>query len=152
MYLYAKHPFVCLSMSEWGDVPHNSRHLMRVAQGRGHRVLYVETIGLRAPRLDRRDALKILRRLRRLARPLRRVERGFWVLSPVAVPGAPRLTAALMRAQVLGAARALAPERRRRRALRRRAPERRPRRRAEARPADDGDARVVARAGRPRGG
>src|SRR3954451_17226571 len=77
---------VCFSMSQWSDVPHNSRHLMRVAHERGARVVYVESVGLRPPTLTAKDAKKIARRLRRMLRPLRRVAPGFWVLSPVAVP------------------------------------------------------------------
>src|SRR5437879_3824065 len=77
---------VCVSMSEWGDVPHNSRHLMNVARDRGYRVLYVESLGLRSARLTGRDLRKIGRRLRRTVHPLRRVAPGYWVMTPIAIP------------------------------------------------------------------
>ncbi len=81
-----KRSIVCFSINEWGDVPRNQVHLMRVARERGHRILYVETVGLRRPELTTRDARKIFRRARRMLRPLRCVRDGFWVLSPIAVP------------------------------------------------------------------
>jgi glycosyltransferase involved in cell wall biosynthesis len=81
-----RRPIVCFSMSQWSDIPHNSRHLMRVAHSRGSNVLYVESIGLRNPQLTRRDLSKIARRLRRMLAPLRKVADGYWVLAPVALP------------------------------------------------------------------
>src|SRR4051794_1669190 len=81
-----RRPIVCFSMSQWSDIPHNSRHLMRVAHSRGSNVLYVESIGLRNPQLTRRDLSKIARRLRRMLVPLRKVADGYWVLAPVALP------------------------------------------------------------------
>ncbi|MDQ3875108.1 MAG: glycosyltransferase [Actinomycetota bacterium] len=103
---------VCFSINEWGDVPRNQVHLMRVARSRGYRVLYVETVGLRRPELSRRDVGKIIRRLRRAARLVRRVDDRFWVLSPVALPvhgfrGLDRVNRLLLGLQVLAASRAL---------------------------------------------
>lgn len=77
---------VCFSINEWGDVPRNQVHLMRVAHDRGYSVLYVETVGLRRPELTLRDVKKIARRIRRLLRPIRRVDDRFWVFSPISFP------------------------------------------------------------------
>lgn len=106
---------ICLSLSEWGDVPHNSRHLMNEAAGRGYKVLYVESIGLRAPQLTGRDAGKLARRLRRLLRPLRRAGGSFWVYTPFALPfhGSPlveRLNVTLLSLQLRVVKRALGLE------------------------------------------
>ena len=49
-----RRPIVCFSTSQRSDIPHNSRHLMRVAHSRGSNVLYVESIGLRNPQLTPR--------------------------------------------------------------------------------------------------
>jgi len=73
-------------MSEWDSMPHNSKHLMREAARRGYTVLYVDPIGLRRPKAQRKDLQKIGRRLRRARRPLVLREEGIWSLSPVALP------------------------------------------------------------------
>ena len=66
----------------WTNKQHTAVHLEKL----GYRVLYVETIGLRAPMLAARDVARMARRLRDgLASP-RRVSDGIWVLSPLALP------------------------------------------------------------------
>jgi glycosyltransferase involved in cell wall biosynthesis len=55
----------------------------------GHRVLYVESVGLRAPRMEVQDLRRIARRLMRAFRPPRRVADRLWVWSPLLIP-APR--------------------------------------------------------------
>jgi len=67
----------------------NAQHLMwRLAER--HRVLYVNSLGLRAPRADARDLRKIARRLRALARGAARPDpdRPLHVLSPINLPPA----------------------------------------------------------------
>ena len=77
---------VCLPINEWSGLPVNSHHLMREAASRGYRVLYVDPIGLRRPRLARKDVAKLRRRLRQLLRPLSSVAPGVWRLAAVGVP------------------------------------------------------------------
>lgn len=78
-----------LSTADW-DHPlwTNKQHVARSLAALGHRVLYVESLGLRAPRRQSRDGRRILRRLRRALMPPRRVEPNLWVWSPLAIPGA----------------------------------------------------------------
>ena len=67
----------------------NAQHLMWRLSAR-HRVLYVNSLGLRSPRADRRDLRKIARRLRALGRGPRRpdAQRELYVLSPLSLPPA----------------------------------------------------------------
>jgi len=51
-----------------------------------NRILYVESVGLRAPRLDGNDLARIGRKLLRFFRPPRRVDASFWVMTPLAIP------------------------------------------------------------------
>lgn len=51
-----------------------------------NRILYVESVGLRWPRLDKNDLSRIGRKLTRFLRPPRQVSKGFWVVTPLAVP------------------------------------------------------------------
>jgi glycosyltransferase involved in cell wall biosynthesis len=76
-----------LSTADWNN-PFwtNKQHVAQKLARRGFRVLYVESLGLRAPTVSARDARRIARRLARAARPLRRVEENLWVFSPLALP------------------------------------------------------------------
>ncbi len=92
----------------------NAQHLMWRLSAR-HRVLYVNSLGLRPPRVDRRDLRKIARRLRaagaRLARP--DAQRFLHVLSPLSLPPgmAPGPGSLLLAAQIRGAMKRLAFDR-----------------------------------------
>jgi len=81
---------VLLSTADW-DHPFwtNKQHVARSLAQLGHRVLYVESVGLRPPRLDAQDLRRVFRRLRRGLQPPRRVEPLLWVWSPLLIP-APR--------------------------------------------------------------
>lgn len=80
---------VLLATADW-DHPFwtNKQHVARTLADLGHRVLYVESVGLRAPRLEGQDVLRIWRRLRRGLRPPRRVAARLWVWSPLLIPAA----------------------------------------------------------------
>ena len=81
--------FIVLATADW-DHPlwTNKQHTAMSLAALGHRVLYVESLGLRPPRKGAADLPRILKRLRRVARPPRRVQRGIWVWSPLVLPGA----------------------------------------------------------------
>jgi glycosyltransferase involved in cell wall biosynthesis len=105
----------CLGFGEWdAELWTNQQHLMaRLA--RSNRVLFLESLGLRQPRLAGRDLRRMARRVERAAAGPRAVD-GLQVLSPLVIPlhGRPRirtLNAALLRAQVGRAARSLGFER-----------------------------------------
>jgi glycosyltransferase involved in cell wall biosynthesis len=81
---------VLLSTADW-DHPFwtNKQHVASALVELGHRVLYVESVGLRPPRLEVQDLRRIGLRLLRGLRPPRRVKEGLWVWSPLLIP-APR--------------------------------------------------------------
>jgi glycosyltransferase involved in cell wall biosynthesis len=75
----------------------NKQHVACSLVELGHRVLYVESLGLRPPRRGpggpvavqaRSDRGRIWRRLRRGLLPPRQVRPGLWVWSPLVIPGA----------------------------------------------------------------
>lgn len=53
---------------------------------RHNRILYVESVGLRPPRLDKNDLTRIGRKLTKFIRPPRQVHQRFWVVTPLAIP------------------------------------------------------------------
>jgi glycosyltransferase involved in cell wall biosynthesis len=78
-------PIVCFAHDFEGD-PTSKTHIMRILSRRGSRVLWVNSIGLRRPRVSSRDARRILDKLKRGVRPVREVEPGLFVASPLALP------------------------------------------------------------------
>jgi glycosyltransferase involved in cell wall biosynthesis len=76
---------ICVGFADWDtELWTNQQHLMsRLA--RDNRVLFVESLGLRAPTLAGRDLARIARRVRRGVAPPRAAD-GLHVLSPLVVP------------------------------------------------------------------
>lgn len=86
----ARRDVVILSTADW-DHPFwtNKQHVASAMVQLGNRVLYVESVGLRAPRMEAQDLRRIARRLLRAFRPPRQIVDGLWVWSPLLIP-APR--------------------------------------------------------------
>jgi glycosyltransferase involved in cell wall biosynthesis len=106
---------VCLGFAEWdAQLWTNQQHLMsRLAKG--NRVLFLESLGLRQPRLTGTDLVRMARRVRKALAGPRSVD-GLHVLSPLVIPlhgrrGIAPLNAWLVRLQVGRAARKLGIER-----------------------------------------
>jgi glycosyltransferase involved in cell wall biosynthesis len=103
-------PIVVAASAAWETpAPVNAHQLARRLAARGHRVLFVESVGLRppAPLASGQDLRRVLTRLRGALRGVREVEPRLWVLSPV-VPlvGPPALRALALRVVARGVARA----------------------------------------------
>jgi glycosyltransferase involved in cell wall biosynthesis len=81
-------PVVCFSTADWDTLlPTNKHHLMRRFAARGARVLFIETLGTRAPKLGSGvDLARMARRLGRAFEGPRRRERRLWTLSPLVRP------------------------------------------------------------------
>lgn len=75
---------VCFA-NDWAGDPLSKKHIMR-RLARRHRVLWVDSLGNRAPRLDGRDLRRILNKLGRFLTGPRQVEPNLWVLTPLALP------------------------------------------------------------------
>jgi glycosyltransferase involved in cell wall biosynthesis len=78
---------VLLSTADW-DNPFwtNKQHVAVELARRGHRVLYVDSLGLRRPSASAQDLGRIARRLLKGLRPPRRVRERLWVWSPLVIP------------------------------------------------------------------
>ncbi len=94
--------FVVFS-DDWGRHPSSSQHLFRrIAQD--HLVLWVDTLGLRAPKADRFTLFRGVEKLRKWARPLRKASENLWVFRPVMLPVAGEGLLARLNAQMTSAA------------------------------------------------
>jgi glycosyltransferase involved in cell wall biosynthesis len=78
---------VCVGFNDWdAEVWTNQQHLMTRLAASGHRVLFVESLGLRRPQLTAgRDVRRLIRRARAGVAPPR-VRDGVNVLSPLVLP------------------------------------------------------------------
>lgn len=79
---------IIYSTADW-DNPFwtNKQHVAKQLSERGYNVLYVESLGLRAPTLKMADAQRVLKRLKKFAQGLRTISPTLTVLSPLAIPG-----------------------------------------------------------------
>jgi len=79
--------FVIISTADW-DNPFwtNKQHVAKTLVSLGHRVLYVESLGLRRPSITKSDGYRILKRLQKVSKGIRQVEENIWVVSPFSVP------------------------------------------------------------------
>jgi glycosyltransferase involved in cell wall biosynthesis len=123
--MYAAHPrfhnsnrqdsprdVVILSTADW-DNPFwtNKQHVAAQLAAVGHRVLYMESLGLRRPCARGRDLARMAARLGRAWAGARQVRPNLWVVSPLALPwhgrGAGGLNRVVVARQVAAAARRL---------------------------------------------
>lgn len=81
---------ICFA-NDWDGDPLSKKHIMRRLARRGARVLWVNSLGNRAPRLgDAKDRLRAVRKITRFARSAwngpREVDEKIWVVDPIAAP------------------------------------------------------------------
>ncbi|MEO2091394.1 MAG: glycosyltransferase [Gemmataceae bacterium] len=80
---------LCFS-HDWTGDPLSKTHLMRLL-AKHNRVLWVNSIGYRAPNLgSKKDLGRIAQKLKQAAQPVREVEPNLFVFSPLVVPGLKR--------------------------------------------------------------
>jgi len=101
---------LCFGHDFSGD-PLSKTHLMRLL-ARDNRILWINSIGYRAPTASKSDLSRALKKLRAAAEPVREVERNIFVLNALAIPafGKPwirNLNRALLKFQVKRAMRGL---------------------------------------------
>ena len=80
-------PVVLLSSADWkAPYPTNKQHVAAGLAARGHDVLYVETVGIRAPSLNAKDFRRIMARIRRGVSKTTHPRKNLTVLSPLTIP------------------------------------------------------------------
>ena len=75
---------LCFS-HDWTGDPLSKTHLMRLL-ARSNRVLWVNSIGYRTPKVNRADFSRAWKKLTASRQPLREVEPNLFVLNPLAIP------------------------------------------------------------------
>jgi len=100
---------------DWSGDPLSKTHIMRIL-ARDNRILWINSIGYRAPTASKSDFRRALTKLKAAAAPVKEVEPNIYVLNPLAIPafGVPGMRAVnreLLRLQVRRAMRRLRFER-----------------------------------------
>ena len=78
-------PIVCFG-DDWGKHQTSNQHLMRAFARQGHRVVWINSIGARPPRLDLGDVRKMASKLWSALRPADEPQGNPMVVSPLALP------------------------------------------------------------------
>lgn len=71
--------------NDWDGDPLSKTHIMRIL-ARDNRILWVNSIGNRAPKANAHDAKRIWRKLSSFTQGIREVEPNLFVLAPLAIP------------------------------------------------------------------
>ena len=82
-----KEDILLLSTADWGN-PFwtNKQHVALELSRLGHKVLYVESLGLRSPSINKADVSRIFRRLLNGLKLPKRINENLWVWSPIVIP------------------------------------------------------------------
>lgn len=75
---------ICFA-NDWDGDPLSKKHIMkRLAQG--NRILWVNSIGNRSPKINRKDLGRIVKKANQFFQGVREVEKNIYVFSPVMIP------------------------------------------------------------------
>lgn len=79
--------FIIFSTADW-DNPFwtNKQHVSLNLAKRGHKILYIESLGLRAPTIKTQDLSRIIKRIFSFFKGARKVHENIWVYSPLVIP------------------------------------------------------------------
>ena len=75
---------VCFA-NDWHNDP-TSKHQVMKLLSKTHKILWINSIGLRRPSLTAHDALRIAKRLRGVAAGVEKISENLYVLSPLVIP------------------------------------------------------------------
>jgi glycosyltransferase involved in cell wall biosynthesis len=78
---------IIFSTADWNQAEWtNNQHMASTLAKNGFRVLYIESLGLRQPKLGKKDLSRIFKRLSTSFKGLRHVKENVWVYSPLILP------------------------------------------------------------------
>ncbi len=79
--------FIIFSTADW-DNPFwtNKQHMAKTFEKNGHNVIYIDSLGIRKPKVDKRDFMRIIRRFKSLFKPYKKISNNIWVVTPFILP------------------------------------------------------------------
>lgn len=78
---------ILFSTADW-DNPFwtNKQHMAKTFEANGHRVIYIDSLGLRKPTATTKDLKRICKKLKSLVNPYKQVSQTIWRVSPFILP------------------------------------------------------------------
>lgn len=79
--------FIIISTADW-DNPFwtNKQHTAKALANLGHRVIYIDSLGLRKPTATIIDTKRIINKIKKIKGGIRKVDNNIWVISPISIP------------------------------------------------------------------
>ncbi|MAV79615.1 MAG: glycosyl transferase [Flavobacteriaceae bacterium] len=78
-----------ISTADWDNpIQTNKQHISKELANLGHRILYVESLGIRKIKIGKRDFKRIIKRIINMTLVVKRKDKNIWVISPILFPGA----------------------------------------------------------------
>lgn len=79
--------FIVVSTADWDNkFWTNKQHNSVILSKMGHRVLYIDSLGLRKPTATVSDANRIIKKIKRMLSWIRKVDNNIWVMAPISLP------------------------------------------------------------------
>lgn len=77
-------PIICYA-EDWGRLPSSTQHLMR-GLSKTHKILWVDSMGLRQPSVSSGDISRIFSKIRKFLSGIKEIEHNIFVLTPLVIP------------------------------------------------------------------
>jgi len=77
---------VCISTADWDNIAWTNKQHIMFRLSKTNRILYIESLGLRQPIINKKDILRILKRIKDWFKGARKINKNLFVYSPVVLP------------------------------------------------------------------
>jgi glycosyltransferase involved in cell wall biosynthesis len=77
---------ICFGFAEWDNPYKTNQHHIMQRLSEKNKVLFIESLGLRRPTLQKKDMSRIIKRLIKFAAGVRKVTDGLFIVSPLVIP------------------------------------------------------------------
>lgn len=84
-----KKDILIISTADWDNpIKTNKQYVAKELSNLDHRILYVESLGIRKIQIGKRDLKRVIKRIINMTFIIKRKDKNIWVISPPLIPGA----------------------------------------------------------------
>lgn len=84
-----KKDILIISTADWDNpIKTNKQYVAKELSNLDHRILYVESLGIRKIQIGKRDLKRVIKRIINMTFIIKRKDKNIWVMSPLLIPGA----------------------------------------------------------------
>lgn len=80
------HNIICFGTADWNNPYRTNQHHIMDRLSRKNRILFIESLGLRQPVVQKKDLLRIMARLLKGIKGVKRISKNFFIFSPLVLP------------------------------------------------------------------